>query len=55
VGKDVRSDHDVTNINRGHNQENFHWPCRFRAVSAALHGTSRVRSHLPQANYIKLR
>src|SRR5450432_4543959 len=33
----------------------FHCPCRFRAVSAALHGTSRVRSHLPQANYIKLR
>jgi hypothetical protein len=33
----------------------FHCPCRFRAVSAALHGISRVRSHLPQANYIKLR
>src|ERR1700686_3974438 len=33
----------------------FHCPCRFRAVSAALHGTSCVRSHLPQANYIKLR
>ena len=36
-------------------KRNFHCPCRFRAVSAALHGISRVRSHLPQANYIKLR
>jgi hypothetical protein len=33
----------------------FHCPCRFRAVSAALRGTSRVRSHLPRANYIRLR
>jgi hypothetical protein len=30
-------------------------PSTARAVSAALHGTSRVRSHLPRANYIRLR
>ena len=41
-------------LNRVVNQEN-HCPCRFRAVSTALHGTSRVRSHLPQAYYMKLR
>jgi hypothetical protein len=31
------------------------FPCYFRAVYVELHRTSRVRCHLPQAKYMKLR